>query len=120
MSRAKLIGWTDTMIGEWVNCTDLYLFSPATGGGKQENLQCIFPLPNDWANLTCIGAIHTEFEKGDKKSSEWHYSISSARLTARKLLKRNLFDINNFAEFLETLKSKLNRPSASIPRLLPD
>jgi predicted transposase YbfD/YdcC len=41
----------------------------------------------DWLNLTCIGAIHTEFEKGGKKSSEWHYYISSARLTAEDLLK---------------------------------
>jgi predicted transposase YbfD/YdcC len=40
----------------------------------------------DWSNLTCIGAIHTEFEKGGKKSSEWHSYISSARLTAEDLL----------------------------------
>ena len=41
----------------------------------------------DWENLACIGAIHTEFEKGGKKSSEWHYYISSASLTAEELLK---------------------------------
>lgn len=41
----------------------------------------------EWKNLACIGAIHTEFEKGDKKSSEWHYYISSASLTAEELLK---------------------------------
>jgi len=41
----------------------------------------------DWKNLNCIGAIHTEFEKGGKKSSEWHYYISSASLTAEELLK---------------------------------
>jgi predicted transposase YbfD/YdcC len=41
----------------------------------------------DWENLTCIGAIHTEFEKGGKKSSEWHYYVSSATLTAEELLK---------------------------------
>ncbi len=41
----------------------------------------------DWLNLTCIGAIHTEFEKGGKKSSEWHYYISSAPLTSESLLK---------------------------------
>jgi len=41
----------------------------------------------DWINLTCIGAIHTEFEKNGKKSSEWHYYISSAPLTAVDLLK---------------------------------
>jgi predicted transposase YbfD/YdcC len=40
-----------------------------------------------WVNITSIGAIHTEFEKGEKKSSEWHYYISSAALTAEKLLK---------------------------------
>ena len=41
----------------------------------------------DWLNLSCIGAIHTEFEKNGKKSSEWHYYISSASLTAENLLK---------------------------------
>ena len=35
----------------------------------------------EWLNLSCVGAIHTEFEKGGKKSSEWHYYISSAPLT---------------------------------------
>jgi len=39
-----------------------------------------------WANLSCIGAIHREFEKSGQKSSEWHYYISSARLSAEKLL----------------------------------
>jgi len=122
----------------------------------------------DWTNLTCIGAIHAEFEKDGKKSSAWHYYISSAPLTAEsllkharlewgveamhwlldvhfaedktrvwdtnvqntlniarktvlnlvknfksktksnlaisKILKRNLFDLNNFSEFLETLR----------------
>ena len=41
----------------------------------------------DWKNLTTIGAIHTEFIKGDKKSGEWHYYISSRKLTAQELLK---------------------------------
>jgi predicted transposase YbfD/YdcC len=40
-----------------------------------------------WVNLTCLGAIHTEFEKGGQKSSEWHYYISSASLSAEELLK---------------------------------
>ena len=40
-----------------------------------------------WVNLSTIGAIHTEFEKDNKKSSEWHYYISSATLTAENLLK---------------------------------
>ena len=39
-----------------------------------------------WENLNCVGAIHTDFEKGRKKSSEWHYYISSLPLTAEKLL----------------------------------
>lgn len=42
--------------------------------------------PERWKNLACIGAIHTQFEKGGKKSSEWHYYISSASLTAEELL----------------------------------
>ena len=41
----------------------------------------------DWLNLSCIGAIHREFEKGGQKSSEWHYYISSAPLTAKSLLR---------------------------------
>jgi predicted transposase YbfD/YdcC len=40
----------------------------------------------DWKNLHCVGAIHTEFEKDGKHSSEWHYYISSAPLTAQSLL----------------------------------
>jgi len=39
-----------------------------------------------WRNLSCIGAIHTEFEKNGSRTSEWHYYISSARLTAEELL----------------------------------
>lgn len=41
---------------------------------------------NTWKGLACIGAIHTEFEKAGKTSSEWHYYISSAPLTAQSLL----------------------------------
>ncbi len=40
-----------------------------------------------WKGLSCIGAIHTEFEKDGKTSSEWHYYISSAQLTAKDLLR---------------------------------
>ena len=40
-----------------------------------------------WENISCIGAIHREFEKNGKKSSEWHYYISSAPLRAEELLK---------------------------------
>lgn len=45
-------------------------------------------LPNkdQWANLTTIGAIHTEFIKDDKTSSEWHYYISSRELSPKELL----------------------------------
>ncbi len=39
-----------------------------------------------WKNLTCIGAICTEFERNGKKTEEWHYYISSRRLTALELL----------------------------------
>jgi len=41
----------------------------------------------EWANLVCIGAIHTQFEKDGHKSSNWHYYISSAALTAEDLLR---------------------------------
>ena len=46
-------------------------------------------LPNKdkWRNLTTIGAIHTEFTKGNKTSSKWHYYISSRKLTPEELLK---------------------------------
>lgn len=42
---------------------------------------------NDWSNLACIGAIHTEFETDKGKSSEWHYYISSKKLTVEDLLR---------------------------------
>ena len=40
----------------------------------------------EWRGLKCIGAIRTEFEEEDKKTSEWHYYISSRNLTAEELL----------------------------------
>ncbi len=40
----------------------------------------------DWKNLCCIGAIHTEFTTKKGVSSEWHYYISSRKLTAKELL----------------------------------
>lgn len=40
----------------------------------------------DWNNLCCIGAIHTEFETDKGKTSEWHYYISSRKLTPLELL----------------------------------
>lgn len=42
---------------------------------------------DQWKNLKTIGAIHTEFSKGGNTTSEWHYYISSAKLTAEELLK---------------------------------
>lgn len=42
---------------------------------------------NKWKGLKTIGAIHTEFSKGDQRTSEWHYYISSAELSAEELLK---------------------------------
>jgi len=41
-----------------------------------------------WLNLSCIGAIHRQFEniKSGQKTSEWHYYISSAKLTPEALL----------------------------------
>lgn len=39
-----------------------------------------------WKNLNCIGAIKTEFEKGERKTEEWHYYISSRELSAEELL----------------------------------
>jgi predicted transposase YbfD/YdcC len=42
----------------------------------------------EWEKLACIGAVYTQFtgKKGD--TSEWHYYISSRRLTAEELLRR--------------------------------
>ena len=39
-----------------------------------------------WKNLSCIGAIKTEFERKGVKTEEWHYYISSRPLTALELL----------------------------------
>lgn len=39
-----------------------------------------------WKNIACVGAIYREFEKNEKKSSEWHYYISSAKLNTETLL----------------------------------
>lgn len=40
-----------------------------------------------WKNLSCIGAIKTEFEKDGIKTEEWHYYISSRKLSALELLR---------------------------------
>ena len=39
-----------------------------------------------WEKLSCFGAIHTQFEANGNKTSEWHYYISSRKLTAEELL----------------------------------
>ena len=43
---------------------------------------------NEWTGLACVGAINTQFttNKGST-SDEWHYYISSRKLTAEELLK---------------------------------
>jgi predicted transposase YbfD/YdcC len=47
-----------------------------------------------WLNLSCIGAIHREFEniKNGQKTSEWHYYISSANLRPEELLTHARFE----------------------------
>ena len=42
-----------------------------------------------WPELAFVGAIHREFEYGNKKTDEWHYYISSRKLTAQELLHRS-------------------------------
>ena len=42
-----------------------------------------------WPELACVGAIHREFEYRNKKTDEWHYYISSRKLTAEELLHRS-------------------------------
>lgn len=44
------------------------------------------PQKDNWKNLSCIGAIKTEFERNGEKSEEWHYYLSSRVLSASELL----------------------------------
>ncbi|MEA5015967.1 MAG: ISAs1 family transposase [Candidatus Limiplasma sp.] len=44
------------------------------------------PHKEQWKQPTCIGAIRTEFESKKGKSLEWHYYISSRKLSATELL----------------------------------
>ena len=44
------------------------------------------PQKEEWTMLACIGAIKTEFESKKGKSLEWHYYISSRKLSATELL----------------------------------
>jgi predicted transposase YbfD/YdcC len=41
----------------------------------------------EWANLACIGAVNTQFTTNKGTTNEWHYYISSRRLTAEELLR---------------------------------
>ena len=41
----------------------------------------------EWAGLSCVGAIHTQFTTKRGTTDEWHYYISSRKLTAQELLK---------------------------------
>lgn len=40
----------------------------------------------EWANLACIGAINTKFTSKKGTTDEWHYYISSRKLTAEQML----------------------------------
>ena len=41
---------------------------------------------NDWTDLACFGAINTQFTTKNGTSNEWHFYISSRKLTAEQLL----------------------------------
>lgn len=41
----------------------------------------------EWKGLTCIGAVNTSFTTKKGTTDEWHYYISSRKLTAKELLK---------------------------------
>lgn len=41
----------------------------------------------NWEGLSCIGAVNTRFTTKKGTTDEWHYYISSRRLTAEELLK---------------------------------
>ena len=41
----------------------------------------------EWVNIACIGAINTQFTTKKGSTNEWHYYISSRKLTAEELLK---------------------------------
>ena len=50
-----------------------------------DDVACL-PGGREWPALTCIGAVHTQFETSKGVTDEWHYYISSKRLTAEELL----------------------------------
>lgn len=45
------------------------------------------PHASDWKNLSCFGAICTQFQANGSATCEWHYYISSRKLTAEDMLK---------------------------------
>jgi predicted transposase YbfD/YdcC len=61
-------------------------------GGRIETRTAYATSEVDWLDgrenfkISCIGAIHRQFEKNGEKSSEWHYYISSAALSPKTLL----------------------------------
>ena len=62
-------------------------------GGRVEKRTAYVPSGVEWLdgrghykNLSCVGAIHRQFEKNGQTSSEWHYYISSKPLSAGELL----------------------------------
>jgi hypothetical protein len=42
----------------------------------------------EWAGLTCIGAIHKIVTSKEGTTDEWHYYISTRKLTAAELMKQ--------------------------------
>jgi predicted transposase YbfD/YdcC len=43
---------------------------------------------DEWKDLSCIGAINRQFTYKCKTTDEWHYYISSQKLSAEELMKR--------------------------------
>ena len=67
--------------------------STEKNGGRVEKRTAYATCDVEWLdgrehykNLSCVGAIHRQFEKSGHKSSEWHYYISSRMLTSEELL----------------------------------
>jgi len=45
------------------------------------------PGKGDWTKLACVGAVNRQFTTKHGATNEWHYYISSRKLTAEELLK---------------------------------
>lgn len=56
-----------------------------------------------WPDLSCIGAINRRFTTAEKTTDEWHYYISSRKLSAEELLKyaRNEWGIESMHWLLD-------------------